>query len=378
MAEHGEPAGAAGPSSGGPSRSWSSAKRLVSRSRSDGSLGGDVREVAGHARAGAELGGRIGGGQGAAIGAVVGAGAGAVKSPEARRRAVIIALVAVLVPAYLLVNLGVTASQVGGAVATDSSMREQLSRDAVEAEGLTAEEVSDYTLAAESSGTTWTVLAAIDRAAGGWSGAGDPPYGIQLDGLQQGSREARRRSAHQGNGSRSATGWLRARPAVRGDDAGRSRHRSAAGRRGGGPGAGSDRSRQVRHRHQSGRSGQRRCPRSDSEGLRAGFVAPADHDGRRSDSGFRRGLSVGDRAEAGAAGGAGVLHGGADRADRVAGESAAGGQLHRCPGTQRGGHHRGRQGVEAAGAGLADRADDGVGRVDARRGRIDHVAGRES
>lgn len=180
MAEHGEPGGAAGPSSGGPSRSWSSAKRLASRSQSDGSLSSDVRDVAGHARAGAELGGRIAGGQGAAIGAVVGAGAGTIKNPGARRRALIIALVLVLVPAYLVINLGVTASQVGGAVVMDSSMREQLSREAVEAEGFSAEEVNVYRLAADGSGTTWTVLAAIDRAAGGWSAPADPPYGIEL------------------------------------------------------------------------------------------------------------------------------------------------------------------------------------------------------
>ncbi|WP_152364408.1 M23 family metallopeptidase [Microlunatus speluncae] len=180
MADNGEPAGAAGPSSGGPSRSLSSAKRLVSGSRSDGSLGGDVRDVAGHTRAGAELGGRIGGGQGAAIGAVIGTGAGAIKNRGFRRRALIVAIVVVALPVLLIANLGITASQVGGAVATDSSMREQLSREAVEAEGLTAAEVQDYTLAADGSGTTWTVLAAIDRAAGGWSAPGDPPYGIEL------------------------------------------------------------------------------------------------------------------------------------------------------------------------------------------------------
>jgi len=169
----------AGRRPGGPSRSLSSAKRLVSGSQSDGSLGGEVRDVAGHARAGAELGGRIGGGQGAAIGAVAGAGAGVIKSRKLRRGTLIFLAIMVTVPALMLTSVVLTVAQVGGTVVTQAGTREQMSIRAAKAEGLTGSQIDLYQRAAEGSGTTWTVLAAIDRSAGDWSAPGKPPYGIE-------------------------------------------------------------------------------------------------------------------------------------------------------------------------------------------------------
>lgn len=180
MAQDGPSDNGNGPSRGGVRRSLSSGKRLMSGSESDGSVSEDVRDVGANAKAGAKLGTAIGGAQGAVAGAAAGAGIGIAKNPATRRRILTAAVIAVLVPAYLIVNLIQSVAQVGGAVATDAGFQEELSYEAATAEGLTEQEISLYKVAAEGSGTTWTVLAAIDRSAGDWTKAGDPPYGIKV------------------------------------------------------------------------------------------------------------------------------------------------------------------------------------------------------
>lgn len=179
MAQDGPSDNGNGSSSGGVRRSLASGKRLVSGSESDGSVSGDVRDVGANAKAGAKVGAAFGA-HGAAAGAAAGAGIGIAKNPATRRRILTAAVVAVIVPAYLIVNLIQSVTQVGGAAATDAGFREELSHEAATAEGLTAKQISLYKLAAEGSGTTWTVLAAIDRSAGDWSKPGDPPYGIKV------------------------------------------------------------------------------------------------------------------------------------------------------------------------------------------------------
>jgi hypothetical protein len=153
----------------------------MSASDSDGSVSDDVRDVGANAQAGAKLGTAVGGAQGAFVGAAAGAGIGIAKNPATRRRILTAAVIAVLVPAYLIVNLIQSVTQVGGAIATDAGFQEELSYEAATAEGLTEKEISLYKVAAEGSGTTWTVLAAIDRSAGDWTKAGDPPYGIKVE-----------------------------------------------------------------------------------------------------------------------------------------------------------------------------------------------------
>lgn len=157
----------------------SAVRDLAAGGASDGSLGGDVRDVARQGRAGAALGARVAGAYGAAIGAVSGAVLGAVRNPGARRRVAVVGLILLLVPALLGGFVVHVADQAGRNVTQDNATREQMAQAAAVGDGIPADDIDTYVAAAAGSGAPWTLLAAVDRAAGGWSDGGDPPYGIE-------------------------------------------------------------------------------------------------------------------------------------------------------------------------------------------------------
>ncbi len=149
---------------------------LLSRQgTSDGSLGGDTRELIEHTAAGARLGAKVGAAPGAAVGAAAGTAVSAVKNKRTRRRLVLV-LSAPTVAGVLAWTMVIVA--LGSMVADHDQNRDGMSTQAALSDGLTGEQIGVYRAAAESSGVPWVLLAAVDRAAGHWSGPGDPPYGL--------------------------------------------------------------------------------------------------------------------------------------------------------------------------------------------------------
>jgi murein DD-endopeptidase MepM/ murein hydrolase activator NlpD len=151
------------------------ARNLLGRSKSDGSVTGDAEEMARHVRSGTQLGSRIGGGHGAAIGAAVGAGAALAKNKSARRRVAAMILVPSLVVALIAAAF---ASSVTGSEVDRLQSIQEASQAAAMKDGLKEADIAAYVRAADGTGVQWQLLAAVDWSAGGWSGAGDPPYGI--------------------------------------------------------------------------------------------------------------------------------------------------------------------------------------------------------
>ncbi len=152
------------------------ADALLSRdSSSDGSLTGDTRELVNNTAAGARLGAKIGTAPGAAVGAAAGAAVTAVKNKRTRRRLVIV-LVAPTLAGVLVWTMVIVA--LGSMMTDQDQTRDGMSQAAAVADGLTDDQVAVYRSAADSSGVSWMLLAAVDRSAGMWAGPGDPPYGI--------------------------------------------------------------------------------------------------------------------------------------------------------------------------------------------------------
>ena len=148
---------------------------LAPGSSSDGSLSGDSRELVDNAAAGARLGAKIGATPGAAVGAVTGTAVTAVKNKRTRRR-LVIALTAPTLAGVLAWTMVIVA--LGSMVADRDQNRDGMSQAAAVADGVSDDQIDLYRAAADSSGVPWTLLAAVDRSAGHWSGPGDPPFGI--------------------------------------------------------------------------------------------------------------------------------------------------------------------------------------------------------
>ncbi|GAA3632579.1 exonuclease/endonuclease/phosphatase family protein [Microlunatus ginsengisoli] len=148
---------------------------LTRESTSDGSMGGDARELVENAAAGARVGAKVGSGYGAAIGAAAGTAVTAVKNKRTRRRLVIV-LTAPTLAGVLAWTMVIVA--LGSLVADHDQARDGMSQAAAGSDGVTDQQIGIYRAGAESSGVSWMLLGAVDRSAGHWAGPGDPPYGI--------------------------------------------------------------------------------------------------------------------------------------------------------------------------------------------------------
>lgn len=142
----------------------------------ESSVTGGVRETVQAAKLGGDLGAKVGGGYGAAIGAAAGTAVGLAKNRKTRRL-----LVAMLVAPLLLalVAASVISMSIGGVIASTTQREQQQALTAVSVEGVDEADTTTYVEAADSSGVHWTLLAAIDRAAGQWAGPGEPAYGVE-------------------------------------------------------------------------------------------------------------------------------------------------------------------------------------------------------
>lgn len=129
------------------------------------------------AKTGAQV-GKVAGAHGAAAGAAIGAGRELLKNR--RIRSVVGGLLAVVLLGYIAVPT-MLASSIAGMISGQSQSRNQLGVTTATADGLTAEDVEAYQLAAGSTGTHWAILAAADYAAGDWGGRGKPAFGIDRD-----------------------------------------------------------------------------------------------------------------------------------------------------------------------------------------------------
>lgn len=141
------------------------AEKLVQGSQSDGSWGGDIKEIVEHAKAGATVASVVPG-AGTAAGAAVGAAAGLAKNKSARRKVLLLAL-APLLSFAMMVSLVFAIAL--SATSSNQANLSAVSETVVTAEGLTSSDVQTYMEAAQGSGVQWTVLAAVDRAANSWS-----------------------------------------------------------------------------------------------------------------------------------------------------------------------------------------------------------------